>query len=290
MKIIAISCCIVLCLLSVSHGTVLFSDNFDSCSSGCTVGMTEPNSPSVGSYTQWHIDETTCEYGGTTHNSGEITSTGGGRSGTGGSFKIWRAQGCFGNYSGALLMGGVGAANHFFLRYYLKMPSAFASTADGTGFKLFRMNVSGGDGEIYVNQVGSSKATATWQITNNSSWVTVLNNTKLQAIWDGNWHAIQWEFDFTGNALRLYIDGSLTGGYENASFTWTATGTVSQIQHLVIGNTFDHDGAWQASWQAVEVDDIVLATTKAETDHDGGDVTAPTQTLVGVTISGGSIQ
>ncbi len=86
----------------------------------------------------------------------------------------------------------------------------------------------------------------------------MLDNAGLRAIWDGNWHCIEFQLGLSNNVLNLWVDGVLA--YSSANYTWSATGFFDFIQHFAIGNVGD-GSAWQNSWQAIEFDDLVISTT-----------------------------
>jgi hypothetical protein len=239
-------------LLSVNaHAAVIFQDNFDSCTTNCTPTASGPPNSSSGwdSWVTWQVSDTV---GGVTHYSAEITSPG--RGGTGKSLKMWKANGVFGDYSG-LNYTPSGSYNHFFMRYYIKIPSAFSYSGD-VGYKLWRLNTTGGTNEVYLNNYYG-----TWSIYDGGStgWVELLSGSQISAISDGNWHCIEFEFGLATSTLRMWVDDALV--YSNTSRSWGAAGNLSRIQHFFIGNTYDHIGHWQSGWQSVEVDDFVLSTT-----------------------------
>jgi len=252
------------------YGETIFSDNFDSCSINCTVTTTGVGPTGWGG---WHKDETSATIGGVTHYSGEIISPG--RGGVGKSLKMWRAAGVFGDYAGVLYYYlSSGSYNHFFMSYSLKIPTAFDSTEKGTGFKSWRIETTGGSGQIYLNFLygdGSSlRNSGKWGIYDGGAgWTEILSNKELQKIWDGNWHTIEWEFGLNTNLLRLYVDSVLK--YEDTNRTWAATGNLKGMQHINIGNTYSHNGTWQTGWQAMELDDFVLSTTYVGLGAGGAD-------------------
>ena len=252
-----------------TYGETIFSDNFDSCSTNCTVnaGGTPPNSAGWASWHQGGISETV---GGVTHYSGEITSPGYG--GVGKSLKMWRADGVFGDYTGTLRWEGYTGQTHFFMSYHIKIPTAFKYTGNpgGTGFKSWRLMTNSevsGKHEIYLN---FNTYGDTWSIHDGGSgWTTMLSGSQKSVIWDGNWHFIEWEFGFDTNVLRLWVDSVLK--YEDTKRAWNVTGGLRGIQHFNIGNTFDHNGTWQTGWQAMEVDNFVLSTTYVAPVSGGGE-------------------
>jgi len=240
----------LLLFASAAHGAVFFSDNFDSCTSNCTVTTAGP--PNSAGWSAWYASQLTATIGGVQHYSGEITSPG--RGGTGKSLKMWRASTAFGDYSDALNWIGSGP-NHWFMRYYIKIPTGFSSSQD---YKLWRFNTNSGvagKNEIYMDYYGG-----TWAIYDGGPWQNLISSSQYNGLLhDGNWHCVEFEFGLATNTLRFWIDDILR--YENTNRTWTATGNLSGMQHFNIGNTYDHTGKWQSGWLAMEVDDFVLSTT-----------------------------
>jgi hypothetical protein len=58
--------------------------------------------------------------------------------------------------------------------------------------------------------------------------------------------------------------------YENTSLPWNAEGALLDIFHFSIGNTLTHAGDWQAGWEYMEFDDLIISTT-----YHGPDITLP---------------
>ena len=245
------------------YGGTIFSDNFDSCTVNCNATTISP--PNSAGWSQWATGYVSDTIGGVQHYSGEITSPG--RGGSGKSLKMWRAAGVFGDYTGALYLTDFGSHNHIFMRYWIKIPTAFDFTGTGTGFKSWRLKTNSekpGYNEIYLNFYGGNNSSlrnggGQWAIYDGSGWTTILSNSALRNIWDGNWHSVEWEIGITSNILRLWIDDVLK--YQDTNRAWHLTGDLSGMQHFNIGNTFNHEGTWQTGWQAMELDDFVLSTT-----------------------------
>lgn len=242
---------------TTSFSATIFSDNFDSHADTCRVGGDVPSG-----WSSWYNDGTdTATEAGITHFAGEVSSPG--RGGSGKSLKTWRYNGYWGGYAGSLFYSfpSSPAYSHIFLRYYQKIPAAFNCLDES--FKAWRFNTSSGSGEIYldwIDCINDCRANGVWAIYDGGTgWTIVLNNTELKALWDGNWHCIEWEIDTANGVLRLYVDGAVK--YSSTSHIWTAAGTFSAMQHFSIGNTYSHNGLWQSSWQAIEVDDLVISTT-----------------------------
>ena len=270
----------ILLLPVYATSAVIFQDNFDGCTVGCADGTTPPNSAT---WDAWGSDPPTSNtVDSVTHPTGEITSPG--RGGTGKSLKLWRNGTTdigSASYTGALYKTSPGSYSDLYIRYYMKLPTAMDFYGSGE-LKLFRLNTSGG--EVYLDILnGGYPNNPVDQWTRGIGWLGVasgndtifhslLNASQLGATWDGNWHAWQFRFDFVGHTVTIWIDGVLqtTVSVPLMTGTWN-----DLIQHFPIGN--QQNTYWQASWQAIEVDDLVIATTKAETDPIGGiiDTTPP---------------
>lgn len=265
---------VILIFLTIAPFNVLasniFSDNFDDCTLGCTVGGTAPNSAN---WMQWMTDNISATHDTVTHYSGEITSPG--RDGSGKSLKLWRHSTSFtgsASYSGPLVMESPGSYNNFYMRFYTKIPVDL-DMYGGVGLKMFRFNTTGG--EIYLDILPSGgedwyRGKSTLSLYGNSGWKTILNDAQLLSVWDGNWHCWQFNFNLSGNSVIMWVDGIEVANLSSVgiSGTWD-----SYLQHFPLGN--QQSDYWQNSWQAFEVDDLVFATTKAETDPLPTDLTAP---------------
>ena len=281
---------LTMCLFPIyANGAVLFQDNFDNNCTGTACNSSGAASSVPTGWGQWYAsDGTSATYDGVTHYSGEISSPG--RLGSGKSLKLWRHSGSFGDYTGSLLYNFTTSTNNLFFRYYLKMPVAFNGT-DGE-FKGWRMNLDGG-GEIYLhykNCGNDCRSNGVWTIYDTGSSVDeVLNNNELRAIWDGNWHSIEWELGLGTRTLKLWIDGVLK--YSDTNRAWHSSSNFDFMQHFPIGNTYSHNGTWQSTWQAIEADDLVFSTTYIGPDGSSGGggttTTTPTISNVSGTVSTG---
>lgn len=248
----------------------IFSDNFDDCTSGCTVGGTAPNSAD---WMQWMTDNISATHDTVTHYSGEIASPG--RDGSGKSLKLWRHSSSFtgsASYSGPLVMESPGSYDNYYMRFYTKIPVEL-DMYGGVGLKMFRFNTTGG--EIYLDILPSGgddwyRGNSTLSIYGDSGWKTILNDAQLLSVWDGNWHCWQFNFNLSGNSLIMWLDGVEVANISNVGISgiWN-----SYLQHFPLGN--QQASYWQNSWQAFEVDDLVFATTKVETDPLPTDLIAP---------------
>lgn len=242
---------------SLSFSAVIFSDNFDSHSSACHTGGDVPSG-----WTMWYENDIYETRDSVTHYAGEIAAPG--RGGTGKSLKIWRHSDWppMNNYSGGLRYDFNGNYTDIFIRYYIKLPSSLSFNISDY-IKSWRFNTTGGSGEIYLDFRQASGGTdmhaeGSWGIYDGGPWVTVLDNNELRAIWDGNWHCIEFQLGLNSRTLNLWVDGILK--YSDTNRIWQATGRFDFIQHFAIGNC-GNGGMWQNSWQAIEFDDIVISTT-----------------------------
>lgn len=223
------------------------------------------------------LDGTSGTADGTTHYSGEVTSTG--RGGAGKSLKMWRYGSSYwtgsASYAGSLTMQTGTSYSNFYLRFYAKIPAGMTIPPDT---KMWRFNTSGSSGELYVNlnDYGSGTFLWVWGGSGGSSVNTeLLTPAETATLMDGNWHCWQFQFNLASNTVTFWGDGVLMGTITDSRLdgSWN-----SYMQHWPLGNA--QGGNWQSSWQSFEVDDLVIATTKAETDPDGGsDTTAPTVSI-----------
>ena len=248
---------IIIFSASLSYSAVIFSDNFDNHPTTCHTGGDVPYG-----WSMWYENDISTTRDSITHYAGEIGVPG--RGGTGKSLKIWRHSDwpAMNHYSGGLRYDFPADHSNIFVRYYQKIPIALTLFASDY-LKSWRFNTTGGYGEIYLNfrvgdVAGDMRTLGTWGIFDGNGWTTVLDNAGLRAIWDGNWHCIEFQLGLDNSTLRLWVDGVLQ--YSNPSYSWSATGYFDFIQHFAIGNVGD-GSAWQNSWQAIEFDDLVISTT-----------------------------
>ena len=269
-------------LFSVSvYGAVIFQDNFDNALSGAYSGGTIPSG-----WSQWMIEGgISASISGITHYAGEITVPG--RGNTGKSLKLWRNSSAWEGYSGSLVYIFPSAPSYsdIYIRWYMKLPTSLDLSGNADYLKLFRLNISGGTGEIYVNinnlsGVGAMRANGVVRVLG-SSWQTVLNNADLQNVWDGNWHCWEMRFGINASRLTLWIDG--VQKYNSTSFNYGASsaGQFTMLQHFPVGN-HSSGSQWQSSWQALEIDDLVIADTYTGPD---GSSPAPVPPQTPVTVS-----
>lgn len=210
--------CLLCVLLPISlMGATIFSDNFDSCSGNC-------NSAAAGAYwDQWTSSGgSSATHDSVTHYSGEISSPG--RGGSGMSYKIWRYGTDWGDsneFTGGLVKYIGGTYNDIWIRYYIKIPTAM--TLNGCDYcKLWMLNPAGGE-SIYVDFANVERGSATLILddyNDGNPSVTLLDATETLAIWDGNWHCLQFHLDntsSTGTARWRYSLG--TFGTPPSTFT-----------------------------------------------------------------------
>jgi hypothetical protein len=77
------------------------------------------------------------------------------------------------------------------MRFYIKIPVAMDWATGNEYQKAWRFNTSGS--EIYVDFQNGFRS-GTLGVYDNSEWVTVLNNSQLLSIMDGNWHCVEFQF------------------------------------------------------------------------------------------------
>jgi len=242
-----------------ADGAVIFQDNFDNAPDGARTGGIVP-----AGWSQWMQDGISATLDGITHYAGEITTPG--RGGSGKSLKLWRHSTAWvgsASYAGPLVyeFPSSSAYSDIYIRWYMKLPVALDCTGSVDYLKLFRLNITGGTGEIYLNinnvtGVGSMRANGEVRVLG-AAWQTVLSNSDLRAVWDGNWHCWEMRFGINSSRLTLWIDG--VQKYNSSSFNYGAAnaGRFTMMQHFPVGNA--GVSQWQASWQALEVDDLVIA-------------------------------
>jgi len=261
---------VLLVVPSFTSAAVIFQDNFDNCTNCMATSNTGP-----AGWTSWY-GPYSATVGGVTHNSGEITSPG--RGGGGKSFKIWRAGSNWEGYAGALnlwnIAGTYGSHSDIYMRYYVKLPTSLdLSQCSGSNYlKLWRLNTSTGK-EIYLNiqqYLGSTYNTGTLQIYP-GSYIQMLSNKDLKAIWDNNWHSWEWHINLNSGTLEFWIDGVRKFSQSGISF---GGGTFDKLQHFSMGNHAT-GCSWQSSWQAMDIDDFVLSTTYVGPDGSTGGGTTP---------------
>lgn len=265
----------------ITNGSIIFQDDFDTCTTDC-------NSCGDDYWDQWvRSGGCSATYDSTTHYSGEIVSPG--RSGSGKLYRVWRHSTSWPDFSGGLVKYLPGSYNDIWFRYYIKIPAAMGLNG-GEYCKWWIINPLGGEG-VYLDimewEPGAGRVVITNYNIGGTSTVTVLDATDTAAILDGNWHSLQFHFNNTIQigTLQLYVDGVIK--YNNTSYDWGTTAAWYTLQHFHIGNR-GSTTVWQNSWQAFEIDDFVMATTKTETDPDSEEESP--NTISGVTGLGVSFQ
>lgn len=283
----------------------IFTEDFDAISG---VWNCEDNVPPG-----WWDSPPNCQsatYGGITHRTCEISS--GGR--VGNSYKVWRRSGfpTQRDFFSNLLYEIPGNHRNLFTRWYMKIPAEW----EEIGFdyrKLWRMASTANGDTLYINfncrrdnfdyvdvRWQNCVSLMVWPGAGGDGWYTLLNHDNLPR--DGQWHSyeIQSQLDTTGNnngVLRFWLDGTersiclsnfsvdynCTLGKTNVDYGvqtsdyWTRTG-------IGIGNRADPEGQ-QASWQAIEFDDFVLADSYIGPINSGQPDVTPPATPNGLTVS-----
>ena len=242
------------------YAAVIFQDNFDKVISGSNTDGIVP-----AGWSQWYREGAPSETrDGISHYAGEVSFPG--RGGLGKSLKLWRHSDAWETYTGALhyYFPNTTRYNDIYIRWYMKLPKEMDLTGNSYYLKLFRLNMSGGRGEIYLNinnpsGTGAMRANGKVQVLS-AVWQTVLDNAELRRVWDGNWHCWELRFGINLSRLTLWIDGIQK--YDSKSFSYGApdAGWFTMLQHFPLGN-HSAGSKWQSSWQALEVDDFVLADT-----------------------------
>ena len=132
--------------------------------------------------------------------------------------------------------------------------------------KLWRFNTTSPDSEIYLNVNGngsSMRSTGALEIVaNGGTWVTLIPAGSLATtVWDGQWHCLELELGLASSTLEFWLDGE--SYYEDSEHDWhDATGATfdNLLQHFPLGNRGgDPLSIYQSSWQALEVDDLVIS-------------------------------
>jgi hypothetical protein len=253
---------LVLLITVTVEGATILSENFDNALSTDHIDGSVPSG-----WIGWHSSDGCAVSGtisGVTHFSGEITNSGRGDSGK--SLKLWRYSDYWPGYCGALYyyFPSSPSYNAIYIRWYMKLSTELDLVGNSYYFKLFRLNISGGTGEIYLNinnpaGFGDMRKNGQVQVLG-ASWQTVLNNADLRNTWDGNWHCWEMMFGINESRLTLWIDG--VDKYSSKSFNYGSSnaGRFTMIQHFPTGN-HSSGSRWQSSWQAIEVDDLVIADT-----------------------------
>jgi hypothetical protein len=134
-----------------SSAAVIFQRDFDDSADTDACG-----SPPDG-WDSWGIESgCSADFGGVTHPAGEVSSPG--RGGMGKSLKLWRAGTLFEGYSGGVYYGQGSTfsptSEDFYVRWTMRIPAGATLdfTEAGSNYqKLFRLNMNGGEGELYVN-------------------------------------------------------------------------------------------------------------------------------------------
>lgn len=234
----------------VARGAVIFQENFDTCTGAqCYCSTTDPNG-----WDQWYRESCSATVGNVTHYSGEWSSPG--RSGAGKSFKLWRNGSVFSGYDGGMLKTLGSSAKNIFMRFYVKIPTAMNYATGDEYQKWWRFNTS--SDEVYIGTIDGFRS-GRMEVYDNAEHTTILNNSQLLTLMDGNWHCLEIQFGLDNTTLKAWIDGVLQ--YNNTSKNWhgnTGASFSSYLQHFGFGSR-GSSVTYQASWQAIEFDDLVIA-------------------------------
>jgi hypothetical protein len=257
-------------LASPSSAAVIFQRDFDDSEDTDACG-----SPPAG-WDSWGIESgCSADFDGVTHPAGEVSSPG--RGGTGKSLKLWRAGTLFEGYSGGVYCGQSSnfspTSQDFYVRWTMRIPAGATLdfTDAGSNYqKLFRLNMNGGEGELYVNintpyadqtvPAGGALQIAPFLHTDpvlgyETTNYTVLGPSDLAPLFDGEWHCYELHVDSLAGTVELWVDG--VSRHRNAALAMSAQ-SPQWIQHFGFGNRAS-GSVMQDSWQAWEFDDLVIA-------------------------------
>jgi hypothetical protein len=302
-RVIALTAIIMLAISFASFAGMIFSENYDSISSGWQCSNAVPNG--------W-TNLTACtsrNYGGILHYGGEITS--GGRSGN--SLKQWKAPGTNeSGYNGYInyVFNSTQFNNHYrtlYSRVYVKFPLELNATGCAGACPKLMGRMYGGTSagsttkEVYLNITGNTMKTSTFQIVIDGATPPFdsIYSTKTAAsygIFDGKWHAIELGVSAgtSGQAdgqIHLYIDGTevqLAGGsgespaigQTKVAFNWAPNVYITAPLVPGVGNLSPESSAlWASSdnkWHAIEWDDFVVSTTYIGPSNGGSNPTINT--------------
>jgi hypothetical protein len=268
--------CLVFFLLFAHTGlnaTVFVKETFDTAPDTQTGGSVPTG------WMQWMGGNgDVASYGGVTHYSGEIRSPG--RGGSGKSLKLWRYGTLFDGYTGSLVRTLSTNSSNLFVRWYMRIPAELDITTNVNYQKLWRFNTTP-SGEIYLDFYGSGSSmrnSGALKIEAGGSATAVISSGNLgTTIWDGKWHCLEFQLGTASSTLKFWLDGNLY--YSNTSYNWSgaANGKFnSYLQHFALGNRAGNPlSSYQNSWQALEVDDLVIADSYigpegAGTESSGG--------------------
>ena len=265
---------LVVLMPCICVASIILEEDFDSCTSGCETGTTAPNTDNQSSLSWTQNAPISQTAASVTHYTGEISSSG--RGGSGKSLKVWRygtQQLGSDSYSGTInIITATGGYTNFYLRYYVKIPINF-DPVDLFYMKLFRLNGSASEfGNTNINWGGADPGTGTrglasLQMMNwsDATWVELLTPEETtNDLWDGEWHCLQFQFNLSAHQMNFWLDGTLKKTINSNDFSGTWGGQDPSLQHLPMGNV--SAATWGTTWSAMEMDDLVIATTKAETD------------------------
>lgn len=260
--ILAVSFSLFLCI-DTANAEVLVSDDFDS--------WTDWYWDQSGQVFPWsgnNLGVTSVTLDGETHSPGEVTSPG--RGGSGKSYKTYRNGTTWtGNeYVGSVRIRantipgmGAGAYNSLYMRWYIKTPTNWSYPGSQ---KMFRFNFSNGD-EAYFDFLDDGLEL---YLGSGSAWEIIFPYGDWQ---DGTWHALQFYMDIPTGTVTAWVDGNVVYDRTNLPGLVSSTKTFGKsdgtqfIQHFPYGNAYA-GSTHNPGWAFFEIDDVVIATTKAETD------------------------
>jgi hypothetical protein len=127
--------------------------------------------------------------------------------------------------------------------------------------KLLRFTTSKGD--LYFDIIGN-RASGHMTMSTPTVIATPISGGNLPStIWDGNWHCIEMQIGLSNSTYKLWLDGNLYYSDTSVNYGPVVGATFSNLmQHFPLGNRSGNPmSSYQSSWQAWEVDDIVIANT-----------------------------
>ena len=279
---------ILLAIVSNAQAYVVKSENFESWSYPWNNATDPQNGWDAGSGAAYAVPVTV---DGATHYAFELGAAGTGRDGVGKALIAWKdGTAHMGNqmYRSLYISKAVTPATQvMYIRWYMKTtPNMDFTHLDAQ--KFFRFNISGGN-EIYFDIKPGTNGIS-W--CGNSAAPVFVDDMTGGFNWrDGNWHAHQLMFNIATKAISYWIDGNQTYNGTNLTTNIPTTsyfgdgpdayGQYQFLQHFPLGNSETTDTFPSGAWLSISYDDVVIATTKAETD--------PTSVAAGSGSSGDTI-
>lgn len=160
------------------------------------------------------------------------------------------------------------SAKTIYNRWYMKVDTALTkSIAQANSLKFWRYYAPNNTYEIYVHLLGSSTATAYFDLETNYGGTTNYNLVPFSTMQDGQWHCyeIRIKLNSSGSSydgeIDFWIDGTIVPAASHRNIRWFgATNPVfgDNIQ-VGVGNTSDEP--WNnATTAAMSFDNFVLST------------------------------